>query len=68
MKRLDKIEQLSEIQYHIEDYERRLAEPKRLNWFFTEKDYQHRKEINQKCLAYWKRRFNRISFGLMYNL
>ena len=68
MKRLDRIEQLSAIQYHIEDYQRRLAEPKRLNWYFTERDYQHRKHINEKCLAYWKRLFNRISYKLMYKL
>lgn len=68
MKRLDQIEQLSNIQYHIELYERRSAEPKILNWYMTESRYQHRQEINEKCLAYWKRRFNRIAFDLMYNL
>jgi len=68
MKRQDMIQQLSDIQYHIEDYERRLAAKKELNWYLTENKWQHRQEINQKCLAYWKRLFNRISFKLMYNL
>ena len=68
MNKQDQIEQLSSIQYHIEDYERRLAAPKRIDWFNTEARWQHRQYINKKCLAYWKRRFNRISFKLMYNL
>ena len=68
MKRLELIEQLESVQYHVEDYERRLAAKKELNWFFTERDWQHRNEINLKCLAYWKRKLNRICLKLMYKL
>lgn len=71
MKRQDIIEQLSNIQSNIEATERRIYTIKTSEYYHMfGRGYQQNRDIHiqQKCLAYWKRRFNRVAFGLMYNL
>lgn len=73
MNKQDQIEQLSAIQYHIEHYQNKLMQevPNSNDPYFyfrSISDWNRTKEIERKCLAYWKRRFNRISLKLMYNL
>jgi hypothetical protein len=70
MKRTEKLQDLDIIVGHIGTYERRINEvmPNYYNVFSTQFKWQRQCEINKKCLAFWKRRFNRILLTLGYNL
>ena len=66
--KLEKLEQLETIAYTISLYEERLM-PNYYSQFVMSVipvTVNHNKEINTKCLAYWKRRFNRILETLKY--
>lgn len=68
MKRLDNIEKLEAVQGNIEAVENQLNYKKDRAFmiFGTDKEWEHKKEIRTKALAYWKRRFNRILNELKY--
>jgi len=71
MKRLELIEKLEQVQQNIETVERQVnqrIEDTTYYKFFGNgsKDFEHDKEIRTKCLAYWKRCFNRTLNQLTY--
>jgi hypothetical protein len=73
MKRLEYIQKLEQVQENIETVEKQInkkIEDTAYYRFFGNgsKDFYHDKEIRKKCLAYWKRRFNRILLEIGYNL
>ncbi len=70
MKRLDLIDQLQTVQSSIELYDKRLNSkiPEGYLVFGNVTQWRRQQEINRKCFNFWKRKFNRISFKLMYNL
>ena len=66
------IEELETVQYNIQIVEMRLSEKLEENNYFlilgTSSQFEHNKEIQTKCLAYWKKRFNRTLLKLSYKL
>lgn len=67
----DRLSKLEDIQYNIDLYEKRVSEE--MPTIYTQLGRQavsrwdRERDINIKCLAYWKRRFNRELKGLGYN-
>ncbi len=62
------IQQLDQVRYNIKLTERFMAQP--IPYYYSEfghlSRWQHKLKIWAKCLAYWKRRFNRILNELRY--
>jgi len=69
MDRQTEIERLNSITYHIKQYEYRLVAkmPAYMGWFGSIDKWNRQQEINQKCLEYWKRKFNRIAESIKYD-
>ena len=70
MKRSELIDQLGQVQFNIEQMEKRInQEP---SFYYVESGHMerwnHLIEVRKKALAYWKRRFNRILLQLGYKL
>jgi hypothetical protein len=71
MKRLKLIEMLEAIQENIQTVETQVnqkIEDTTYYKFFGKgnKHFQHDKEIRTKALAFWKRKFNRVTEQLIY--
>ena len=68
MDRLTLLDQLSEVHWNIRTTENLINSNQR-NYYRElgiENRWNHKVEIWEKCLAYWKRRFNRILNELKY--
>ena len=61
MSNLDLIDRLQNIEYIINDYSNRLLAtmPDYYDLFRMINKWNRQQEINRKCLAYWKRQFNK---------
>lgn len=73
MKRLERIEKLEQIQYNIETTAKHIVNLVNNNETYYKQFGKLGKmdsdiEIQQKCLEYWKRRFNRELLKLGYKL
>ena len=70
MKRSEKLEQLETVLSHIAHHERKIGEkmPSYYKVFSNAHKWEIQCEINKKCLAFWKRKFNRILLTLGYKL
>jgi len=71
MKRLELIEQLEQVQENIESVEKQVNQKLEDTTYYRifgegAKEFESDKELRKKCLAYWKRRFNRILAELIY--
>ena len=71
MKRLKLIELLETIQENIEVVERQVNLNLENTPYYKifgrgQKHFQHDKEIRTKALAFWKRKFNRVTEQLIY--
>ena len=68
--RKELIEELEQINYNIITVERYLSQKLEQNSYFlifgTRSQFEHKQEIQTKCLAYWQRRFNRVLAKLSY--
>lgn len=62
MKRSQLIEQLEYVDSHMNHYQNKLIQEKPYYYtlFGTEGKWEHDKDIWRKCLAFWRRKNNRI--------
>jgi len=68
MERYNEIQKLDSIASYVKQYELRLAAkmPAYMGWFGSVAKWNRQQEINQKCLKYWKQKFNKIAESIKY--